>query len=239
MDIPDSMESVTFTRKQLIAHNARIEAEVLARQPAGKAAALHEKAMNRIRELEAVLFEISQSVANPVGDAWAFYEDVRKFAGDAIHIPFKPMARPAAADAAALPVAWRVTGNYTDQPFKDESSADAYLSGLLTTDPDGGYMKSPLYPLINRPAAVMAGGLSDDVAAIVAEVQQARDNWPPFNSAHEGYAVLAEEVDELWDHIKTNQKRRDLPAMRKEAMQVAAMALRFMGECCDETTGRK
>lgn len=87
--------------------------------------------------------------------------------------------------------------------------------------------------------AAPAGQLDADIALVAAEVKNARANWPAFNSAHEGYAVLLEEVDELWDHIKTNQKRRDLPAMRKEAMQVAAMALRFMGDCCDETTGRK
>jgi hypothetical protein len=78
-----------------------------------------------------------------------------------------------------------------------------------------------------------------DIAEVLAEVSNARANWPPFNSAHEGFAVLSEEVDELKAHVWTNQRRRDLPAMRKEAMQVAAMALRFMGECCDETTGRK
>lgn len=71
------------------------------------------------------------------------------------------------------------------------------------------------------------------------ELADASAKWPPFNSAHEGFAVLAEEVDELWDHVKVNQKRRDLPAMRKEALQVAAMALRFALDVCDETRGRK
>jgi len=64
-------------------------------------------------------------------------------------------------------------------------------------------------------------------------------NWPPFNSAHEGFAVLKEEVDELWAHVKTNQTKRDLAAMRKEAIQVAAMALRFAAEVCTEQRGRK
>lgn len=75
--------------------------------------------------------------------------------------------------------------------------------------------------------------------AVRSEVNQARDNWPHFNSAHEGYGVLLEEVDELWDHVKTNQKKRDLVAMRKEAIQVAAMAISFALEVCDEDTGRK
>lgn len=71
------------------------------------------------------------------------------------------------------------------------------------------------------------------------ELAKAMTNWPPFNSAHEGYAVLAEEMDELWAHVKTNQRRRDLSAMRKEAVQVAAMAMRFALEVCNEEVGRK
>lgn len=76
------------------------------------------------------------------------------------------------------------------------------------------------------------------VAEVVAELEFARANWPAFNSAHEGYAVLLEEVDELWQHVKTNQKRRDLEAMRKEAIQIAAMALRFVADVCDDGRGR-
>jgi len=62
---------------------------------------------------------------------------------------------------------------------------------------------------------------------IRAELERAA-KWPGFNSAHEGYAVLLEEVDELWEHVKTNQKRRDIDAMRAEAVQVAAMAIKFI-----------
>lgn len=75
--------------------------------------------------------------------------------------------------------------------------------------------------------------------AAMAEALMAREKWGPMNSAHECYAVLLEEVDELWDNVKTNQKVRDLEAMKKEAIQVAAMALRFADECCDEIGGRK
>ena len=72
-----------------------------------------------------------------------------------------------------------------------------------------------------------------------AEVMKAMENWPKFNSAHEGFAILSEEVDELWDHVKTNQKRRDIDAMRKECIQVAAMAMRFALDICNEVDGRK
>lgn len=64
-------------------------------------------------------------------------------------------------------------------------------------------------------------------------------DWPAMNSAHEGYGVLLEELDELWAHVKTNQKKRDIDAMRKEAIQVAAMAIRFAAEVCNEKVGRK
>ena len=63
------------------------------------------------------------------------------------------------------------------------------------------------------------------------------EKWPGFNSAHEGYAILAEEVDELWAHVKTNQKKRDLDAMRAEAIQVAAMAIKFV-QMIDNKRGR-
>lgn len=71
------------------------------------------------------------------------------------------------------------------------------------------------------------------------EVERAKEKWPKFNSAHEGFAVLNEEFDELKTHVWTNQSKRDLEAMKKEAIQVAAMALRFITEVCDEINGRK
>lgn len=63
--------------------------------------------------------------------------------------------------------------------------------------------------------------------------------WPAMNSAHEGYAVLLEEVDELWEHVKVKQGKRDIAAMRKEAVQVAAMAIRFMLDVCDDKAGNR
>lgn len=66
-------------------------------------------------------------------------------------------------------------------------------------------------------------------AAILAltELHRAKQKFPVlFHNAHEGYAVLKEEVDELWDAIKAN----DAAHARVEAIQVAAMALRFISE---------
>ena len=57
-----------------------------------------------------------------------------------------------------------------------------------------------------------------------------------MQSAHEGYAVLLEEVDELWDEVKKNPSKyahRDKD-MRKEAIQIAAMAIRFVLDVCEK-----
>lgn len=47
-----------------------------------------------------------------------------------------------------------------------------------------------------------------------------------MHSPHEGYAVVKEEVDELWDEIK--EDRGDGWNARKEALQVAAMGMRYV-----------
>lgn len=67
---------------------------------------------------------------------------------------------------------------------------------------------------------------------VCAELDKATNKFAPFNSAHEGYAVLLEEVDELWDEVKKNPKERSEEKMRAEAIQVAAMALRFILDVC-------
>jgi len=67
------------------------------------------------------------------------------------------------------------------------------------------------------------------------ELMAAQYSFVPFRSEHEGYAIVKEEVDELWDEIKKKPKERDLEKMRKEATQVAAMATRFMLDCTGDT----
>jgi NTP pyrophosphatase (non-canonical NTP hydrolase) len=71
--------------------------------------------------------------------------------------------------------------------------------------------------------------------SIVAEFNRASSIYPAFNSAHEGYAVLLEEVEELWDEVKKSPKKRDLSKIREEAVQVAVMALRFLHDVVGES----
>lgn len=64
------------------------------------------------------------------------------------------------------------------------------------------------------------------------ELARAQYKFPAFHSGHEGYAVIREELDELWDAIK----RDDRDAAGAEAIQVAAMAIRFVLDVCDDLT---
>ncbi len=75
------------------------------------------------------------------------------------------------------------------------------------------------------------------LAQIGASYAKARAKHAPMHSAHEGYAILSEEVDELWDEVKAWQPGfANRAEMRKEALHVAAMALAFIIEVCDRET---
>jgi glutamyl-tRNA reductase len=68
---------------------------------------------------------------------------------------------------------------------------------------------------------------------VVEELLKATDRHAPQASAHEGYAVILEELDELWEEVKKRESKRDWYHLRKEAIQVAAMALRFVVDVAD------
>lgn len=60
---------------------------------------------------------------------------------------------------------------------------------------------------------------------VIEELSRARDKFPRrIINGHEGYAIIKEELDELWDEVKADNKELAL----KEAVQVAAMAIRFI-----------
>lgn len=73
---------------------------------------------------------------------------------------------------------------------------------------------------------------------VVVELVGALEKFPKFNSAHEGYAVLLEEVDELWEEVRKNPSRRSNTNMMAEAIQVAAMAMRFVYDLSEDGTLR-
>lgn len=66
------------------------------------------------------------------------------------------------------------------------------------------------------------------------ELDKATRKHGTLHSAHEGYAVILEEVDELWAEVKKQQPLIGL--QYREARQVAAMAIRFMLDVCGGRT---
>ena len=59
---------------------------------------------------------------------------------------------------------------------------------------------------------------------VASELDRATKKFGTFHSTHEGFAIIKEELDEMWDEIKKNNITRS----REEAIQVAAMALRYL-----------
>lgn len=65
-----------------------------------------------------------------------------------------------------------------------------------------------------------------------------REHPDPVLSLHEGYAILWEEVDELWELVRQRADRRSGAAVLAELVQIAAMAQRIAQDlgCVGQTT---
>lgn len=68
----------------------------------------------------------------------------------------------------------------------------------------------------------------DAINAVAAELDAAVAAHGPMKSDHDGWAVIYEELDELWEEVRKKPSKRKKKELRLEAMQVAAMAIRFM-----------
>lgn len=81
-----------------------------------------------------------------------------------------------------------------------------------------------------KPLEPLNAQLCDIVDEVYAEANTATLLHPPMHSLHEGFAVLLEEIDELkaevWKNPRKHLERNALA--RKEAIQVAAMAVRII-----------
>ncbi len=76
--------------------------------------------------------------------------------------------------------------------------------------------------------------INDAIGLTVTELLSATAKFGEFASAHEGWAIIFEELDELWDEVK--KKHEDptrLNGMRTEAKHVAAMGIRFLMDICE------
>lgn len=58
------------------------------------------------------------------------------------------------------------------------------------------------------------------------ELTKARNKHKPYNSHHEAYAVILEELDEYWEEVRKKTEKRDAIKCRRELIQVATTAIR-------------
>lgn len=66
------------------------------------------------------------------------------------------------------------------------------------------------------------------LSLMLTEMADASTRYGPFRSSHEGLGVLTEEYHELVEAVRAN----DLLAIRREAIQISAVAYR-LADCCD------
>ena len=70
----------------------------------------------------------------------------------------------------------------------------------------------------------------DVLREVAEEWERACASHLPMNGPHEGKAVIEEELDELWALVKADRGRSE--RARWEAVQIAAMACRYVLDVC-------
>lgn len=85
-------------------------------------------------------------------------------------------------------------------------------------------MNEPTIPASTPPAPAVGSGLFADLQR--QEIEAARSKHRPINSAHEGYSVILEELDEFWEEVRKKRSERSRERMVAELVQIAAMAQR-------------
>jgi len=64
----------------------------------------------------------------------------------------------------------------------------------------------------------------DAVRAVYDGLRHAQEQFAPLKNGHEGHSVLREEFDEFWEAVRAG----DIDQAKKEALQVATMAVQFI-----------
>ena len=69
------------------------------------------------------------------------------------------------------------------------------------------------------------------------EVERSNMHGERFASLHEAYAVCLEELDEIWDETRKKRRDRKVLDLRKEFIQLAAMAVKALASMDNFTGG--
>ncbi|MCO6185898.1 hypothetical protein [Rhizobium sp. L1K21] len=78
----------------------------------------------------------------------------------------------------------------------------------------------------------MSDAIDALAAEIAAEVRRAESLHAPMHSPHEGWSIIFEELEELREHVRADTGRSE--EARKEAIQIAAMGLRYALNLCGD-----
>jgi len=70
------------------------------------------------------------------------------------------------------------------------------------------------------------------IELVTEELNRASAKFGPMLSFHDGHSVIREEFEELWEEVR--KRNPDNDKLIKEAVQVAAMAIRFLVDLCEE-----
>ena len=76
--------------------------------------------------------------------------------------------------------------------------------------------------------------IQEIAALMIREYAGASNKFGAFHNAHEGLAVIWEEFEELKAEVFKKQSQYDMDKMRHEAVQLGAMAIRFIYDVCDK-----
>ena len=71
--------------------------------------------------------------------------------------------------------------------------------------------------------------MEKEISDVIKEIEYAQSRFGEYKSSHEGYAIIAEELDELWEEVKKHS--HDYHAEYLEAKQIACTAIRYMEMC--------
>lgn len=66
-------------------------------------------------------------------------------------------------------------------------------------------------------------------ALVMEELQRAKRHGETFSSLHEAYAVILEELDEIWDITRQKRRERSRDDLFKELVQLTTMCVKALG----------
>lgn len=108
-------------------------------------------------------------------------------------------------------------------PPRDETAAWRWVI-LMGQGKIKSTMSNPL-TAPTRTAEQIEAAVDAELAALKVEVMHAIAKHGPMASPHEGYAILIEEADELWECVKRDQGTWS--GAQREARHIAAMGVRY------------